>query len=227
MPGSLTTPDRPGARNGASGRVAFRKMHCVGTQNRKLSRLNGWPMRPPVNASPRPSRAPAHELGADVDRYSFIARDLHPLLLAGLPAHANVFRFAPDSGPPICALMSTRPSSLQVLFLRAVIRQASHRREVPIGNEFPSLGLLGRMVVKLPHRRLFLHLAAGAAALPVVSRFASAQAYPSRPVRIVVGFAAGTGADIIARLMGQWLAERLGQSVIIENRAGGRYQYRD
>ena len=48
MPGSLTTPDRPGARNGASGRVAFRKMHCVGTQNRKLSRLNGWPMRPPV-----------------------------------------------------------------------------------------------------------------------------------------------------------------------------------
>ena len=98
MPGSLTTPDRPGARNGASGRVAFRKMHCVGIQNRKLSRLNGWPMRPPVNASPRPSRAPAHELGADVDRYSFIARDLHPLLLAGLPAHANVFRCAPETG---------------------------------------------------------------------------------------------------------------------------------
>ena len=46
MPGSLTTPGRPGARNGASGRVAFRKMHCVGIQNRKLSRLNGWPMRP-------------------------------------------------------------------------------------------------------------------------------------------------------------------------------------
>ena len=99
MPGSLTTPDRPGARNGASGRVAFRKMHCVGIQNRKLSRLNGWPMRPPVNASPRPSRAPAHELGADVDRYSFIARDLHPLLLAGLPAHAFLFRFAPVTGP--------------------------------------------------------------------------------------------------------------------------------
>jgi hypothetical protein len=63
MPGSLTTPGRPGARDGAPGRVAFRKMHCVGTQNRKLSRLNGWPMRPPVNASPRPSRAPAHDSG--------------------------------------------------------------------------------------------------------------------------------------------------------------------
>ena len=63
MPGSLTTPGRPDARDGAPGRVAFRKMHCVGTQNRKLSRLNGWPMRPPVNASPRPSRAPAHDSG--------------------------------------------------------------------------------------------------------------------------------------------------------------------
>jgi len=63
MPGSLTTPGRPGARDGAPGRVAFRKMHCVGTQDRKLSRLNGWPMRPPVNASPRPSRATAHDSG--------------------------------------------------------------------------------------------------------------------------------------------------------------------
>jgi tripartite-type tricarboxylate transporter receptor subunit TctC len=59
--------------------------------------------------------------------------------------------------------------------------------------------------MKLPRRRQFLHLAAGAAALPAVSRIASAQAYPTRPVRIIVGFAAGGGSDITARLMGQWL----------------------
>jgi tripartite-type tricarboxylate transporter receptor subunit TctC len=73
--------------------------------------------------------------------------------------------------------------------------------------------------MKLP-RRTFLHLAVGAAALPAVSRIARAQAYPSRPVRIVVGFPAGGATDIQARLMGQWLSERLGQQFIIENRAG-------
>ena len=74
--------------------------------------------------------------------------------------------------------------------------------------------------MKLPHRRQFLHLAAGAAALPTVSRFARAQGYPSRPVRIVVGFAAGGVADLFARLICQSLSERLGQSVIIENKVG-------
>ena len=69
-------------------------------------------------------------------------------------------------------------------------------------------------------RRQFLHLAGAAVALPAVSRFAWAQAYPSRPVRVVVGLAAGSGADILARLIGQWLTERLGQSFIIENRSG-------
>jgi tripartite-type tricarboxylate transporter receptor subunit TctC len=73
--------------------------------------------------------------------------------------------------------------------------------------------------MKLPRRR-FLHLAAGAAALPSVSRIALAQAYPMRPVRIVVGFAAGGAVDIVARLLGQALSERLGQAFVIENRPG-------
>src|SRR6266508_1737176 len=74
--------------------------------------------------------------------------------------------------------------------------------------------------MKLP-RRQFLHLAAGAAALPTVSRVARAQTYPTRPVRIIVGFAPGGTADIIARLMGQWLSDRLGRPFVIENRSGG------
>ena len=73
--------------------------------------------------------------------------------------------------------------------------------------------------VKLP-RRKFLHLAASAAALPAVSRIARAQAYPSRPVRIIVGQAAGSGSDTVARLIGQFLSERLGQPFVIENRPG-------
>jgi len=73
--------------------------------------------------------------------------------------------------------------------------------------------------MKLP-RRNFLHPAAGAAALPAVSRIASALDYPSRPVRWIVGFAPGGGNDIVARLMGQWLSERLGQPFVIENRPG-------
>jgi tripartite-type tricarboxylate transporter receptor subunit TctC len=70
-------------------------------------------------------------------------------------------------------------------------------------------------------RRQFLHLAGGAAALPALSRFSWAQAYPARPVRIIVPVAPGGALDIIARLMGQWLSDRLGQSFVIENRPGG------
>jgi tripartite-type tricarboxylate transporter receptor subunit TctC len=73
--------------------------------------------------------------------------------------------------------------------------------------------------MKLP-RRNFLHLAAGAAALPAVSRLAWAQAYPSRPVRIIVGAPPGGAFDILARLIGQWLSERFRQPFIVENRPG-------
>ena len=74
--------------------------------------------------------------------------------------------------------------------------------------------------MKLPHRRKFLHLAAGAAALPAVSRVTWAQAYPTRPVRIIVGYPAGGSADVVARLIGQQLTERLGQPFVVENRPG-------
>ena len=75
-----------------------------------------------------------------------------------------------------------------------------------------------------PHllgRRQFLHLAAGAVALPAVSRMARAQAYPSRPVRLIVPLAPAGASDITARLIGQWLSERLGQQFVIDNRPGG------
>jgi tripartite-type tricarboxylate transporter receptor subunit TctC len=75
--------------------------------------------------------------------------------------------------------------------------------------------------MKPPHRRQFLHLAAGATVLPALVRSARAQAYPARPVRIIVPFAPAGTTDIVARIIAQWLSERLGQQFVIENRPGG------
>src|SRR6266478_4771131 len=74
--------------------------------------------------------------------------------------------------------------------------------------------------MKLP-RRQFLHLAAGAAALPAIARIAVAQSYPARPVRLIIGIAPGSAPDILGRLLAQWLSEQLGQPFIVENRPGG------
>jgi tripartite-type tricarboxylate transporter receptor subunit TctC len=75
-------------------------------------------------------------------------------------------------------------------------------------------------MMRLPRRR-FLRLAAGAAALPAVSRFAWAQTYPTRPVHLIIGYTPGGSADLTARLMGQWLSERLGQNIVVDSRPGG------
>src|SRR5215468_6113996 len=72
-----------------------------------------------------------------------------------------------------------------------------------------------------PSRRRFLRFASGAIALPAFSRLARAQTYPNRPVRLIIGYTPGGSADLTARLMGQWLSEKLGQSFVIENRPGG------
>src|SRR5215472_10625266 len=74
--------------------------------------------------------------------------------------------------------------------------------------------------MNLPNRRQFLHLAAGFSALPAISRAARAQTYPSRPVRLIAGFPAGSITDVLARFAAQWLSERFGQPYIVENRSG-------
>ena len=98
--------------------------------------------------------------------------------------------------------------------MKASVRKTAtpRRRTAPRGNE-------RRSVTRLPRRRV-LSLAAGAVALPAVSRMAWAQAYPTRPVRIIVGAPPGGGHDVAASLIGPWLAERLGHSFIFDNRPG-------
>src|SRR6516162_5503507 len=100
--------------------------------------------------------------------------------------------------------------------MKASIRSKAatpRRRPAPRGNE-------RRLVTQHPRRRV-LRLGAGAAGLPAISRTSWAQAYPTRPVRIIDGFPAGAGTDIVARLMGQWLSDPLGKQFVIENRTGG------
>ena len=89
----------------------------------------------------------------------------------------------------------------------------------PIPNASHVADFAAREPVELP-RRQFLQLTTGAFAFPAVSRTASARSYPERPVRVIIGFAPGGGVDIVARLIGQWLSERLRQPFIIENRPG-------
>src|SRR5262249_25358537 len=114
-------------------------------------------------------------------------------------------------------------------WLGLLMRSQRHRHGGAAGETVPDragqgLGIHGAPAgglnaMNLP-RRQFLHLASGAAALPAVSLIAKAQAYPSRPVRILVGYAVGGPLDTSARLIAQWLSERLGQQFIIENRPG-------
>src|SRR5262245_29928991 len=108
-------------------------------------------------------------------------------------------------------------------FTRPKLRSGGRSLRPRISRENKSgsrLAFQGSNMMKLP-RRQFLHLAAGAAALPAVSCIAWAQAYPARPVRLIVPLASAGASDITARLIGQWLSERLGQQFVIDNRPGG------
>ena len=89
MPGSTTTPDRRALAKPCLPCFAFRSVNGVGIRNKYLSRLNGWPMRTPADASDLPSRTSTHGSGSDVVRYSFIAMDFHLLLSAGLPGASD------------------------------------------------------------------------------------------------------------------------------------------
>jgi tripartite-type tricarboxylate transporter receptor subunit TctC len=95
-----------------------------------------------------------------------------------------------------------------------------HQTGVKLRPKLKDLTVQGRSAMKFLHRRQFLHLAAGAAAMPTVSWIARAQSYPARPVRIIIGYPAGGPNDILARLIGRWLQERLGQPFVVETRPG-------
>src|SRR5439155_14140052 len=124
---------------------------------------------------------------------------------------------APVRRPPDALPSAGRPDRPSIHYLEQGSPMRNRKREICTS------GSVRDEDGQPPHllgRRNFLHLAAVAAALPAVSRVARAQTYPSRPVRIIVGFPAGLGPDITARLIAQLLSERLGQSFIVDNRPG-------
>src|SRR6266436_4734750 len=118
------------------------------------------------------------------------------------------------------------PSRLSLAAGHGWCHPHNHERGCPMKNRMLEIGTTGSVrgeAGQPPHplgRRRILHLAAGAAALPAMLRIARAQTYPSRPVRVIVGYSAGGSTDILARLLGQWLSERLSQPFLIENRPG-------
>src|SRR5215467_4569152 len=127
----------------------------------------------------------------------------------------------PSRGSTCRATSSRRKRSAPITRRRSTNGGRSSRRPASRAADPPTgiACIQGGKVMKFP-RRGFLRLAAGAAALPAVSRLASAQSYPSRPVRLIIGYTPGGSADITARLIAQWLSERLGQQFVVESRPG-------
>src|SRR5215831_8884745 len=156
-------------------------------------------------------------------------RQLSTTKLVRLPSREDLAEMAVAAGsrePAPLAPVHCTPQALPSASASNCPSLHHHERGSPMKNrkrEICTSGSVRDADGQPPHllgRRNFLHLAAGAAALLGVSRMASAQAYPTRPVRLIVGFAPGGTTDITARLIGQWLSERLGQQFVIENRTG-------
>src|SRR5262249_14208099 len=156
-------------------------------------------------------------------------RQLSTTKLVRLPSREDLAEMAVAAGsrePAPLAPVHCTPQALPSASASNCPSVHHHERGSPMKNrkrEICTSGSVRDEDGQPPHllrRRGFLHLTVGAAALPAVSRFACAQDYPTRPVRLIVGFAPGGTTDITARLIGQWLSERLGQQFVIENRTG-------
>src|SRR5215469_15768394 len=156
-------------------------------------------------------------------------RQLSTTKLVRLPSREDLAEMAVAAGsrePATLAPAHCTPQALPSASASNCPSVHHHERGSPMKNrkrEICTSGSVRDEDGQPPHllgRRRFLHLAAGVAALPAAPRIAVAQSYPTRPVRIIVGFAPAGGTDIMARLIGQWLSERLGQQFVIENRPG-------